>query len=51
MFSLLLFVVVAVQFFITGQHLSLGWFVPALIADGLIVYGHDYYTAKKRESK
>ena len=51
MFSLILFVVVAVQFFLTGTHVSLGWFVPALIVDGAIVYGHDYYTAKKRESK
>lgn len=51
MFSLILFVVVAVQFFVTGQHVSLGWFIPTLIADAIIVFGHDYYTAQKRESK
>lgn len=47
MFSLLLFVVVAVQFFVTGHHLSLGWFIPTLIADAVVVFGHDYCTAKK----
>lgn len=47
MFSLMLFVVVNVQFFLTGTHVSLWWFAPTLIADAIIVFGHDYYTAKK----
>ncbi len=47
MFSLILFAVVCVQFFVTGQHVSLGWFVPSLIVDAVIVFGHDYCTAKK----
>ena len=51
MFSLLLAVVVAVQFFWMGTHLSLGWFILTLIADAVVVFGHDYYTAQKRESK
>ena len=48
MFSLILFVVVCVQFFATGTHLSLGWFAPSLIVEAVIVYGHDYYTAQKK---
>ena len=51
MLSLLLAVFVAVQFFLTGNHISLGWFIPTLVVDSIIVFGHDYYTAKKRESK
>ena len=47
MFSLILFAVVCVQFFVTGQHVSLGWFVPSLIVDAVIVFGHDYCTTKK----
>lgn len=48
MFSLILFAVVCVQFLVTGTHVSLGWFIPTLIADAIIVYGHDYYTAQKK---
>lgn len=50
MLSLMLAVVVAVQFFLMGDHWSLGWFIPSLLIDGVIVYGHDYVT-QKRESK
>lgn len=48
MFSLFLFVVVAVQFFVSGQHLSLWWFVPTQIADAIIFF---VLHGTKRESK
>ena len=49
MFSLILFVVVCVQFFVTGNHISLGWFIPTLVVDSIIVFGHDYYTTQKKK--